>query len=442
MNKSKSLFYSFLDGIFASIMTGLTLNYVTPFGLVLGATNIHIGLLNALPQLISSVAQLYTSEVVERLHSRLKVITTNVYLHGVTFLVIVSLVFLKVELRIYWFIILITLSNMFNATATPAWLSLMSDTVDKNKYGEYFAWRGKVLGVISLVVSFLAGMFLSIVKNKFYGFVILFIFAGVMRLISGYFISLMEDVPVVISKEKVFSYIDFIKRVKESNFVKYVLFVSLLNFSVFISAPFFNVYMLSELKFTYFEYTIVTLSSAVSSLLFLSFWGKTADRIGNVKIIKICGLLISFLPAMWLFSKNLFYLVIINAFAGYVWSGFNLATVNFIFDAASQEVRTRCISYFNFTNGIFIFLGTMLSGVLASVLPAFIYHSRLLTLFLLSSILRFFVVLYFHDKFHEVRKIVEYVETKEFLFTILGVKPIMDFSKDIFHPVLKKLNKK
>jgi MFS family permease len=439
-NKSKSLYYSFLDGIFASIMTGFTMNYVVPFGLVLGAKNFHVALLNALPQLFSSIVQLRTAEMVDKLKSRLKIITLFVFLHGISYLLILLLLFVPEKVRILWFIFLTTLSSVLTSIAAPAWWSLMSDTVDKDKYGEYFAWRGKILGFVSLVSSFIAGWFLGVIKDKFTGFVILFFSAGISRLISGYFISKMEDIETKVSPEKVFSYIEFIKRVKESNFVKYVFFVSLFNFAVFISAPFFSVYMLRELKMTYLEYTIVTLSTALAGLLFLPFWGKTADKIGNVKIIKVTGLLICILPILWIFSKNFFYLILINGFAGYIWAGFNLSTVNFIFDVASQETRTRCVGYFNFTNGMFIFLGTMLSGWLATHLPALVNKSKLLTLFLLSGILRTVVIFVFKDKFYEVKK-VEYVETKDFLLTVLGMKPVLDFSKDLFYPLFHRLNK-
>jgi len=439
-NKSKSLYYSFLDGIFASIMTGFTMNYVVPFGLVLGAKNLHVALLNALPQLFSSIVQLRTAEMVDKLKSRLKIITLFVFLHGISYLLIILLLFVPREVRILWFIFLTTLSSVLTSIAAPAWWSLMSDTVDKDKYGEYFAWRGKILGFVSLVSSFIAGWFLGVIKDKFTGFVILFFSAGISRLISGYFISKMEDIETKISPEKAFSYIEFIKRGKKSNFVKYVFFVSLFNFAVFISAPFFSVYMLRELKMTYLEYTIVTLSTALAGLLFLPFWGKTADKIGNVKVIKVTGLLICLLPILWIFSKNFFYLILINGFAGYVWAGFNLSTVNFIFDVESQETRTRCVGYFNFTNGMFIFLGTMLSGWLATHLPALVNESKLLTLFLLSGILRTVIIFVFKDKFYEVKK-VEYVETKDFLLTVLGVKPVLDFSKDLFYPLFHRLNK-
>lgn len=441
MGKIRSLYFSLLDGIFASIMSGFTLNYVVPFSLSLGATNFHVGLLNGIAQLAGSVAQLMTMRVIDYIKSRLKLIYVFVYLHGLSFLLIPSVLLFKGDTRIYWFIFIITLGTILTSIAAPAWWSLMSDTVDKEKYGEYFAWRGKILGIVSLIASFVAGIFLGVIKEKLLGFIVLFTLAGVARMISGYFISKMEDIPVYMPEERQFSYYQFIKRVKESNFVKYVIFVGLLNFAVFISAPFFSVYMLKELNMSYYEYTIVTLSAAVTGLFFLPFFGKLADKVGNVKIIKSTAVLISLLPLLWVFSKNLFYLILINAFAGYVWAGFNLTTVNFIFDATSEEVRTRCVGYFNFTNGIFIFLGTIFGGWLVTHLPAIVAKSKFLSLFTLSFILRSLVTIFFSNKFKEVRQ-AEYIATREILFTVLGVKPVFDFSKDVFYPLIKKLNNK
>jgi hypothetical protein len=82
----------------------------------------------------------------------------------------------------------------------------------------------------------------------------------------------------------------------------------------------------------------------------------------------------------------------------------------------------------------------MFSGWLATHLPDLVKGSKLLTLFLLSGILRTIVVFVFKNKFYEVKK-VEQVETKDFLLTVLGVKPVLDFSKDLFYPLVK-LNKK
>ncbi len=429
--RKTSLRNSFFDGLFASISLGFTQNYLIPFGLFLGANSFSIGLLSALPQFFSSLFSLVSPDIVEWIKRRVKFIFATVFAQAFLWLSLALLPILPVE-RILLYIILLTLNTSFGAAGTSAWQSLMSDTVEKERYGEYFAWRGKVLGFVTLISNFAAGFLLFLFsENKIIGFFLIFLISAVTRGISGYFINRMYDIPLVVLPEKRFSYFSFIKRLPESNFVRFTLFVAGINFATFLAAPFFSVYMLRDLKFAYSTYTLITTSSTLTSLLTLPFWGNYADRVGNAKILKASALLLPLIPLFWLVSGNPIYLIFLNAFAGYAWSGFNLCAINFIFDAASPPVRTRCLGYFNFTNGIALFAGSLIGGYLATRLPGFFGRSPLLTLFFISGLLRILVNIIFHRRFKEVRK-AEAIESKELFLIILGIKPFLALSEDIF----------
>ena len=431
MSKESSLKASFWDGVFASAMLGLTANYTTPFALVLGATNFHIGLLNSIPLLLSSLVQLWSTEIGKKAGSRVKFITQAVFLQAAAFIGICLIFLIPKHFQIKTFIVLVAMIGIFGSVSTPVWAALMSDTVDKNQYGRYFAWRGKVLGFVGLVSSFSAGFFLFIYPNKLVGFIILFVLAGLCRVISGIWLGRMDDIPLVYSPEKQFSYRQFIKRFAESNFVRFVFFVALINFATFLAAPFFAVYMLEELGFKYSTYTIVNTAGALAGLISLPFWGKLADRYGNARIIKSSAKFLPLLPIFWLFSKNPIHLAMVNAIAGYVWAGFNLSVINFIFDISSREARTRCVAYFNVTNGIFIFLGAFIGGYLATHLSGMFFGSALLTLFFISGIARFLVSIFIAGKFREVRE-VEKIKDKEMLYIVLGITTALSLGEGIY----------
>lgn len=439
MSKESSLRASFWDGVYASVMFGVTVNYVTPFALLIGATAFQVGVLNSLPLLFGALIQLYSDEITKKFKSRVSSITLFVFLQAVSWFFVCAVVFIPPKFRLSAFILLIIINNLLGSVVTPAWASLMSDTVDANRYGEYFSWRGKVLGFINLVSSFVAGFFLFVVPVKVVGFLVLFAVAGVMRILSAVYLSRMDDIRYEQPKEKEFTYLKFIKRIKESNFVKFVFFVSLLNFGVFLASPFFAVYMLDELKFRYSTYTIITVAAALSGLVTLPFWGRLSDKFGNVKVIKITASLSPLLPILWLFTRNPILLSMINALAGYVWAGFNLAVVNFIFDAASKEVRTRCFAYFSFTNGVFVFAGTLIGGWLAINLPFSIAGSRLLVLFLLSGILRLAVNILLLREFREVKEVPS-IAPREMFYMVLGISTVLNLGDGVFYRKNKKSN--
>ncbi|HEX9976659.1 MAG TPA: MFS transporter, partial [Dehalococcoidales bacterium] len=149
---------------------------------------------------------------------------------------------------------------------------------------------------------------------------------------------------------------------------------------------------------------IITGVGSLSTLLFLTFWGKRADHAGNVKIMRITSVLIPLLPLLWLASRQVYYLALVETLAGFAWAGFNLAYMNFIYDAAPPEKRTQHIALFNAMNGTAICLGALLGGFIAPHLPAVLGYN-LLTLFLISGVLRALVVAIFLRRVSEVRRV-------------------------------------
>ena len=162
--------------------------------------------------------------------------------------------------------------------------------------------------------------------------------------------------------------------------------------------------MLRDLGFSYITYAIVTTIVPLASIVAVSYWGRRADAVGNRRIIRICCLIISVLPAMWLFSRNVYFLLVIQTLAGIFWAGFNLCSSNFIYDSVIPEKRTRCISYFNTINGLAICTGNLLGGFLATHIPRS-FGYQLLTLFAISSFLRIIVSTILLKRVKEIRKI-------------------------------------
>jgi MFS family permease len=432
MSRESSLRAQMVEGIFASVMFGFTVNYFTPFGLLLGAGSFAIGLVNAVPQLCNALGHLVSAGLVRLMHSRVKVVSPTVLFQGATLFVMSVLFLMPVSVRVPVFVFLVGGHALFGAFGGPAWASLMSDTVDKREYGRFFARRGLVFGVVNFAANAIAGILLYVVPEKMYGFVGLLFLAGVCRVISGIYLGRMDDIPIAYSPEKHdFSYWQFIRRLRESNFVRFVLFVSLFNAGAFLAAPFFAVYMLNELHLSYAVYTAVTSATALTSLLTLPLWGHLADRHGNAVIIKATACLIPALPVLWLVSPNPVYLVALNLFGGYLWAGFNLAAGNYIFDAASPEVRTRCVGYFNFTNGMLVFGGALAGGFLAEHLPGLAGFSTLQTLFLVSGAVRLAVVLLLVRSFGEVRP-VERIASRDFLSLVMGFAPLASLGSSIY----------
>ena len=427
----QSLRNSFIDGAFCSAMIGFSDQYIAPFAIALKATSEQIGMLTAFPNLIASLIQLKSADVTEHLKSRMKIIRIFVFFHAFMYLPILLIPLIFRTNRVLWLILFVTLAASFNAFPGPAWTSLMADHLPARSRGKYFGWRNRLLGIITVACAFLAGFILNIFgKDKLYGFMVILGLAFVSRFISWYFLSKMYEPPIKVTREHYFTFWDFIKKAKRSNFAKFVIYVASISFAQNISGPFFAVYMLRDLNMSYVTYTVIVIASTIATLLTMGIWGRHADRVGNIKVIRLTSFFIPTIPILWLFSQNIAYLIIIQLFAGFVWAGFNLSIFNFVYDAVMPEKRTRCVSYFNVVNGTAICCGALLGGFLAKWLPPILGY-RLLTLFLLSGVLRAIFSATILPMVKEVRR-VEKVSSLDLFFSVTRLRPIeVEGEKDI-----------
>jgi MFS family permease len=412
---------SFWDGVFASGMLGFSSDYLTPFVLLMGGTPGHVGILNALQNGSSALAQLKSADWTARLGARRPIINNFVFLQALTLLAMAGVAHACAPM-ILLFMGLVVLFSFFGAMSLPAWMSLMSDIVEEHKRGTYFGWRNRVLGPIMVGCSLGAGLFLNFMHggSRCLGFAILFGTAGLLRIASWIFLTRMHEPAIAHTKEYQFTLGEFLKRTRESNFVKFVFFVAAMNFSVNLASPFFAVFMLRDLHFSYALYAFITVTATLTMYVAMGRWGRLADRCGNLRVLKATAPLIGFVPLLWVINQHPLFLIFAQLFSGFVWGGFNICAGNYIFDAVSPEKRTRCVGFYNFFNGLSLALGGLLGGFLQGHLPAlFGYH--ILSLLVLSAFFRFLVGFVLSLPLKEVRP-VEAMSSGEFLRCVIVPK--------------------
>jgi MFS family permease len=401
----RSLRMSVLDGAAYAVVLGLIQNFVTPFALALKATTTEVGLLASFPNLIVGFSQLAAPRLSQRAGSRKGLILPMVFLHAVMFIPILLIPFVIGSSQIWWLIGLITVSTVFGAIANPAWGSLMADLVPIRLRGRYFSSRGMIAGIITLVFSFIAGGILQLfTATPFTGFAILFGGAVVFRLLSCYFLSQMYEPKPLENIKDERSLLHMVSHVGTSNLGRFAIYFGLVSMVTNLASPFFSVYMLSDLNFNYVTFTIVTSAASVASLGFLTFWGRRADLAGNIKVVKVTSFMIPLVPLLWLASKNVYYLIFAQIVSGFAWSGFNLAGVNFVYDASEAQNRTKYIAVFNAITCLATFLGALIGGYLVPILPR-LFGYQLLSLFTISGILRGLVAILLVRQLVEVRRV-------------------------------------
>jgi len=400
-----SLKYSILDGSAYSAMLGLTQSYVTPLALELKATTQQIGLLASIPSLTIALSQLVAANLSERAGSRKRFILPVAFMHALMFIPVLLVHFLFHN-SVWWLIGFVTLGAVFNSLANPAWGSMMADLVPERLRGRYFGTRGMIAGLITLVFFFIGGGILqaSTGVDIFWGYAILFGGACLFRLISVFFLSRQYEPVQAKQNENSPGMLTLLKSLGSTNLGKFILFIALIDLCTNISAPFFSVFMLRDLHFSYLKFTIINSASSISSMLFLRYWGRRADTAGNMAVIRFSSIFIPIVPLFWLFSTNPVYLMGANVVSQFGWAGLSLCCINFAYDASEPSLRTKQLALFNATDLSACFVGSLTGGFIAMHLPV-LFGYQLRSLFTLSGVLRAVVILVLLRRITEVRRV-------------------------------------
>lgn len=432
----RSLNASVNDGMACAVMMGAGDSYLSVYNIFLQASTFQIGLLATLPPLLGAIFQSLTVWMMGWLPSRRRIMVATVFGQALLWLPIALLPFIfgTGGHSSNVLIGLVAAYAILGGLSAPVWNSLLGDLVPSDVRGRFFGYRNRQIGIASFFSLTLAGLLLDISQRSGFGpwgFVSIFMVALVARLISCAWL-LKHDDPLFIHRaEDHFSFIQFVRRTPHSNFAKFVFFVASVNFAVHIAGPYFSVYMLRDLSLSYWQFTIIGAVLLITQFMTMQHWGRLCDRFGNKRILNVCSIGVVFAPLMWLCTSSMSGILLIQAYSGFIWAGFNLAASNFIFDAVSPAKRARCVAYQAIINNVFILAGSMVGGYLASHLPPpplLIDHlpvpsSPYILLFLLSGLGRAVAAAIFLPKFREVRE-VDAIENRELFWQVVQIRAI------------------
>jgi MFS family permease len=424
------------EGSFDALKIGAAETYFGAFGVYLGGTPLQIGALATLPPLIGAMAQAFGMRLAERVASRRDSVVRFIRIQA---LLVVLLACIEQVCHSSWWalVTLIGLVSCYYMTIgiiAPMWNSLVGDLVPATSRGEFFGYRNTWVSIVTFLGVVLAGEVVhltSLADRAAIGFAAVFVIAAISRLLSAKHFTEISDEALHVPEDSKFTFWQFIRRARYSNFVRFTFFVSAMNFSASLSGPYFAMYMLKDLKFSYYEYMVVVASVVLMQFAVMRSWGKLSDQFGNRQILRLTGTLASLNPFLWLISSNLWWVVCIQLYSGLCWAGFNLAAANFVFDAVTPAKRARCFAYQAIVNGWLVFIGSLIGGWLATNVPArineqlafFVGYSPFLILFVVSGICRALAMLLLFRGFKEVRR-VQKIRSYQMLIRVTSLRPL------------------
>ena len=412
----QSLRHSVRDGVAYSIMAGAGESFFAAYALLLKASAAHVSILAALPSLLGSVSQLVSAFAGRYVARRKTLMLAGVTIQLASWLPIIWLPYFFPQHALAILIGAVAAYFAGFHLASPMWSSLMGDLVPEARRGRFFARRTRLMSITAFAAMLAAGSLLhyfEIAGETRVGFMLIFTLAALARGYSLYQLTRMHEPAYHRPSFALPPLAQLMPRMRHSPFARFSVFFALFSLSVAITSPLFAVYMLRDLNFTYLEYTASTGVSVMMQFVTLGIWGRMTDSFGNRLVLAATGMLIPVLPALWLVSGNFGYILLLQMAGGLCWAGFSLAAGNYLYDTVVPEKRAAYLAVHHVLSNSGIFLGALLGGFLASILPAgftlaghsWQWTSSLWAVMLTSALVRGVIAMAFLPQLTEVRRV-------------------------------------
>jgi len=381
------------DGATYSVMVGIGETYLPAFVLAVGLGELAAGLIAAVPMVGGAVLQLLAPLGVRRLGSLRKWVILCAAAQALTFIpLVLAAVFGYAPA---WFVFAVATLYWASGMATgPAWNTWVTQLIPARVRAPYFARRTRIAQLCLLVSLLIGGFTLTAMAKSSYEvltFAVLFSVAGLARLSSTRYLAGQSETQQNVHAHRRVSPLELLRRAGRSTDGTLLFYMLGMQLMAQVAGPFFTPYMLERIKFSYSAYTAIVATAFLAKIVVLPVLGRYATRHGARRLLRVGGVAVIPLSALWMVSDSFVYLLGIQVLAGMAWGAYELATLLLLFESIREDERTSVLTAFNFLNALATVGGALIGGAL---LKAFLAGGNpYFVIFLVSAVGRLFTLL-------------------------------------------------
>ncbi len=361
------------DGVASTTMLTFTAGvFLIAFALEMGASNVFIGILAAVPPILQ-LLQIPSIYIVEKFRKRKKI---AVYSAGVSraFLFFIALIpfFATSKLGLILLLLGLILHAGLNALLVCAWNSWMRDLIPVERLGSFFSQRLGFSMAAAMLLSLAAGFFIDYWKiwGKYpltYSYSILIFFGFVAGMVGTYIISTIPEPEMGAPTNQMGFFELFKEPFRDANFKNLLIFLGSWNFALYLAGPFDAVYLIKRLQLSMGIVAGLTVLSQLSYTVFVRIWGNLADRFSNKSVLNVSGTLNIFCILAWTFTTlpdkhalTMPLLIVIHILMGIATAGVILASGNIVLKLAPRDKATSYLA----SNSVIISLAAGIAPII------------------------------------------------------------------------------
>lgn len=391
-----TLLFTF-EGAIGAIILNLANPFFSMFARRMGAGDYQIGLISSLPALVSILALIPGSLIVDKGINKKRIVSTLILLFGIMYpLAAITPTLGSYSVPIY--ITIIALMNWPFSVFNISWQSFFSDVM-ASRFTSAFTKRTRAATFLGTTTALAAGLLLAYIpkdnNQRILIYQLFFCFAFFLALLQSWILHkitvpetsfhIKEHRPSMLVLKECLSNLISIKE-----FRNFVLLSFIFHLSWHMAWPLFFIYQVDVIGVNEAWLSYVNVALGFAGVLSYSFWGKAIEKKGSrlILIVGTLGLAVNALTII--FVKTPFILLIQSTVTGLTYSAFTLAIFENLVEVVPMKNKTINIAMYTTLISLSQLISPMF-GVWLYKQTSIVYALAFIGLFRLTATLLFII---------------------------------------------------
>ena len=354
--------------------------FLAAFALLLGASNVHIGIITALPPILQPV-QLVAVVLIERLRMRKPFAVTSYFIAYAAWIPVALIPFvLDVPHAgaVTLLLVFVALRGIAQAFLNPSWIGWMRDIVPQDVMGSFFSQRMRIATIAAAVAGLVGAFYIDWWAGRvpepeqIYGYSYAMLFGSILLGFGAVgFMARMPEPRMVAPEGQRPTILQMLAApLRDANYRQLMSFLMVWNLATQLAVPFFSVYMLVKLEMPLSAVVGLGVLSQVTSVLFVNVWGGYVDRFGSKVVLSTSSSLFLLVILGWTFTTTpdqhpltVPLLVALHFLLGIASAGINLASTTIRMKMAPQAQSTSYLTGASLAASLGAGIGPILGGI-------------------------------------------------------------------------------